>query len=298
MPASHSLGWPGEAVFGYGLRVQVVVLRARPPPLAGADDGPPSLLGPCGVAMMMKRWPCRSASPSLSRLDDVAEPQRRVVADRLDGRQVRDVGVEDASRCSSRSRTPRVTSGSSAKRSSASKAGSRRVVEGTERLQRRACRSSSASARSGAAVAQRPRRPGAARGTGRSLLARNGPLLREVRDRLVERGRPAADRVLQERARDVGERAEGRVEVARTARPGSRPPGRRSRAVRPSAAHQARERACAGRTRFCMTGTRLISSGLSSSIARLRSAPRPAKRVAELGQVALRRRARRRRRTC
>ena len=41
-----------------------------------------------------------------------------------------------------------------------------------------------------------------------------------------------------------------------------------------------------------MTGTRLISSGLSSSIARLRSAPRPAKRVAELGQVALRGRAR------
>ena len=35
-------------------------------PLAGADDGPPSLFGPCGVAMMMKRCQVPLTSPSLS----------------------------------------------------------------------------------------------------------------------------------------------------------------------------------------------------------------------------------------
>ena len=46
--------------------------RARPPAAPsrpGADDVPPSLLGPCGVAMMMKRWLVPLASPTLSRLE-------------------------------------------------------------------------------------------------------------------------------------------------------------------------------------------------------------------------------------
>ena len=45
---------------------------ARPAPVPAqrrADEGPPSLLGPCGVAMMMNRWLVPLASPTLSRLD-------------------------------------------------------------------------------------------------------------------------------------------------------------------------------------------------------------------------------------
>ena len=63
LPASHSRGWPGAAVFGYGL---VCRWLDSVGPLAGADDGPPSLLGPCGVVTMMKRCQVPLRSPSLS----------------------------------------------------------------------------------------------------------------------------------------------------------------------------------------------------------------------------------------
>ena len=57
---------PEHAVFGYGFECRW--LSARSGPLAGALDGPPSLFGPCGVAMMMKRCQVPFLSPSDSRL--------------------------------------------------------------------------------------------------------------------------------------------------------------------------------------------------------------------------------------
>ena len=63
LPASHSRGWPGAAVFGYGL---VCRWLDSVGPLAGADDGPPSLFGPCGVVTMMNRCQVPLRSPSLS----------------------------------------------------------------------------------------------------------------------------------------------------------------------------------------------------------------------------------------
>ena len=95
LPASHSFGWPGEAVFGIRVGVQVVVLLARDAPLAGAEDGPPSLLGPCGVAMMMKRCAGAVLVAVAEQAGDVAEQQRRVVADRLGRRQVGDRRRQD-----------------------------------------------------------------------------------------------------------------------------------------------------------------------------------------------------------
>jgi hypothetical protein len=63
LPASHSRGWPGAAVFGYGL---VWTWLSSLGPLAGAEAGPPSLFGPCGVVTMMKRCQVPLRSPSLS----------------------------------------------------------------------------------------------------------------------------------------------------------------------------------------------------------------------------------------
>jgi hypothetical protein len=63
LPASHSRGWPGAAVFGYGLEWRWL---SSVGPSAGALEGPPSLFGPCGVAMMMKRYQVPLRSPSLS----------------------------------------------------------------------------------------------------------------------------------------------------------------------------------------------------------------------------------------
>ena len=66
MAASHSFGWPGEAVFGYGL---VWRWFSRVGPSAGSEDGPPSLFGFCGpdgVATMMNRCQVPLRSPSLS----------------------------------------------------------------------------------------------------------------------------------------------------------------------------------------------------------------------------------------
>jgi hypothetical protein len=48
----------------------------------------------------------------------------------------------------------------------------------------------------------------------RLAVGQERALLREVLDRLVERRRPEGDRVLDERPRDVGQRAERDVEVA------------------------------------------------------------------------------------
>ncbi len=61
LPASHSFGWPGEAVFGYGLACRWLSTVG---PSAGAEAGPPSLFGPCGVAMMMNRCQVPFLSPS------------------------------------------------------------------------------------------------------------------------------------------------------------------------------------------------------------------------------------------
>ncbi len=56
---------PGRTVVG----VEVHHPRAVRRPAAGLADGPPSLFGPCGVAMMMKRWPVPLLSPCESRLE-------------------------------------------------------------------------------------------------------------------------------------------------------------------------------------------------------------------------------------
>ena len=57
--------WPGAAVFGYGFACRWLSVVG---PLAGPLDGPPSVFGPCGVAMMMKRCQVPFSSPSDSRL--------------------------------------------------------------------------------------------------------------------------------------------------------------------------------------------------------------------------------------
>ena len=168
--------------------------------------------------------------------------------------------------------------------------GSRRSLNATRARAAAGVPTSSASARSGAAVAQRARRPGAARGTAPRVLARNGRCVREARDRRVERGRAAADR----RPAGTGARRwRARANVVSRLREqlGLRlgRPARRSRGGPPERLDEAARAACAGPTRFCMTGTRLRSSGLSASIARLRSGAAAGERVAELVEVALRR---------
>ena len=78
------------------VRVGVQEVRRRPGRRwPGADDGPPSLFGPCGAATMMNRCQVPLSSPSDSRRRDVAEPQRHVVARRLHRREVGDRRVED-----------------------------------------------------------------------------------------------------------------------------------------------------------------------------------------------------------
>ena len=85
---------------------------------------------------------------------------------------------------------------------------------------------------------------------------RPGP--RERPRRGVERGRPAADRLLQRR-RDGGERGERRVEVAQSEAWVSAT-GATIRAVRPSA-WTVRDSCVRGSDRFCMTGTRFRAAG-------------------------------------
>jgi hypothetical protein len=63
LPASHSFGWPGAAVFGYGL---VCKWFSTVGPLAGLAACVPSEFGPFGVATMMKRCQVPLASPSES----------------------------------------------------------------------------------------------------------------------------------------------------------------------------------------------------------------------------------------
>jgi hypothetical protein len=63
LPASHSFGWPGAAVFGYGLECRWF---SRFGPFAGAEASEPSLFGPCGVATMMNRCQVPFTSPSES----------------------------------------------------------------------------------------------------------------------------------------------------------------------------------------------------------------------------------------
>ena len=65
MPASHSCVCPGDAVFGYGLACRWL---ASVGPFAGPLEGPPSLFGPVGVAMMMKRCQVPFESPTDRRL--------------------------------------------------------------------------------------------------------------------------------------------------------------------------------------------------------------------------------------
>ena len=84
LPASHSFVWPRRG----GVRVQVgVQVVSSPGPFAGALDGLPSLFGPCGVGDDDEALAVPFCRRSESRLDDVAEAERRVVADRLDGRR-------------------------------------------------------------------------------------------------------------------------------------------------------------------------------------------------------------------
>ena len=61
--ASHSAGWPGAPVFGYGLTCRWL---ASVGPLAGALEMTCSELGPSGSATMMNRCQVPLASPSES----------------------------------------------------------------------------------------------------------------------------------------------------------------------------------------------------------------------------------------
>ena len=64
LPASHSFGWPGAAVFGYGLVCRwFVVASARWP---ARTTGRPRCSGPAASATMMKRCQVPLRSPSLS----------------------------------------------------------------------------------------------------------------------------------------------------------------------------------------------------------------------------------------
>ena len=177
--------WPGEAVFGYGFvcrklsPVGAVRRRRRRAALVvralrrGEDDE-------------ALRGAVRAALAEQAR--HVAEPQRHVVADRLDRREGRERRVEDRARCSSGRARRAATSGSSARRWIERNVGSRRALSCTERRSA-GVPISSASASVGAAVAQRARRRGAARRTGASVFARNGRVCGSARDGRVERRR-------------------------------------------------------------------------------------------------------------
>jgi hypothetical protein len=64
LPASHSCGWPGEAVFGYGFECRKFL--PSPPPFAGAEAGLPSLFGPFGTSKTMNRCQAPRSLPSLT----------------------------------------------------------------------------------------------------------------------------------------------------------------------------------------------------------------------------------------
>ena len=161
LPASHSLGWPGAAVFGYGLACRWLSTVG---PFAGAEDGPPSLFGPCGVATMMNRCQVPLASPSERSEAMLRNEQREVVAGRLRRREEAAASGRAAPSSRSGALMPRGTSGSAANSPTDSSSDpSRRLNGGLRRSD--GVPISSASARSGAAVTQRLARPAAARGT-------------------------------------------------------------------------------------------------------------------------------------
>jgi hypothetical protein len=142
---------------------------------------------------------------------DVAEPQRRVVAHGLDRRQLRERRGEDrrgALQVAHAEGDQRVL-GEALQRL---EGGLEALVEGDRPLERRRAHGQ----RVGEVRRRRSQRAHARAQLAEQRLAvgQERPLLREVLDRLVECRGPSGDRVLQERPRDVGQRAERRVEVA------------------------------------------------------------------------------------
>ena len=173
-----------------------------------------------------------------------------------------------------RSRTPRATSGSSASRSIERNAGSRRALSCTER-RRPACRSSTASASAGAAV-RSARTPGRSSANSPSVFARNGRVRGQLPGGRVERRRPAAIdccsgvATVASAANVVSRLRNSAAWVSADRRHDPRrPPERpdRARQLRPrvrQVAHDRHERQ---------------QQRVEPSIARLRSAPRPANTV-------------------
>ena len=101
LPASHSLGWPGDAVFGIGVAVQVVVLLARDAAVGGRRRRAALVVGALRRGDDDEALGRAVGVADAEQAGDVAEPQRRVVADRLDRRQVGDRRRQDRHRCSS-----------------------------------------------------------------------------------------------------------------------------------------------------------------------------------------------------
>ena len=203
---------------------------------------------------------------------DVAEPERRVVADRLGRREVGERRVERSSRCCVRSLTPSVHQRVLGEALQRLEGRLQPLVERDRALAASGVPTSSASARSGAARAQRadagpqlaeqPRRcsPGTAAAAGSRVIAgvQRGRAARRSCPGCTGARRSASAR---ERRVEVAEQLGLRLGDGRDARPPcARAPGRSARRPRLRVGEVAHDR-----RRGC------VSSGLSSSIAWLRS---------------------------
>ena len=270
LPASHSCGWPGDAVFGYGFVCRWLSARR---PVGRADDGPPSLFGPCGVGDDDEPLPRAVGVALAEQRGDVAEQQRDVVALGLRGRRGRPASA--SARCSASvvARRPRGTIGSSANVCSSSSSDASRRLNARRARQHLGARLERVGDR---------RRVRAQRGrAGLQLaeqqlgVAQERPLDRE------RRGSPASSagtppvieswmygRATSRRARNVMSRFTNSSACASAA-------GATIAAVRPSE-RKKRRRSVSGEERFWATGMMSRSSGRKAPIAVLIDSPRPA----------------------
>ena len=109
LPASHTFGWPEAGDVRVRVVVQVVVVdrdrlrrcRGGPwstdGPLAGAEDGKPSLFGPSGASTTRRARQRADADALGQQAHQVAESQRQVVAVGLLGCQAREQRVAEPS---------------------------------------------------------------------------------------------------------------------------------------------------------------------------------------------------------
>ena len=274
LPASHSRGWPGAAVFGYGLvcrwlsarrpvggrrRRAALVVRA----LRRGDDDEP-LPGAVAVALAEQRG-------------DVAEPQRRRSCRRSGpARGSRSVGFErlDASR--SVALMPRGTSGSSANVCSSLEQRREPAVERRRRAAARACRSRARRRASGAAVRSardaRLQLAEQALGVGAGTAAGAGT----SRSPASSAGAPSViESWMYGRATSRSARERG-VEVARTAAACVSAAGATIAAASPSSSMKRREVRSRARRGSAPPGRCRAAAGGSAPIAVLIDSPRPA----------------------